>query len=452
MKKFNLTPLKTMISGFAIASILSINPINANETSEIEKLELKLLQVERNLLSAELENDDAIKDYHQFKGIRGWIKGWFKGSEKRAILSVMDEKSKEIDQLDSEVSRIESGIQAEVFEVGLGFENQGDYKKAIEFYKKVTRKDDRVKLRIGTCYQNLKNYKEAITWYLQMSNTDENYLYIVDAYWESGSHKDAINWLFRILEPYSGYKAELKALQLIEEYNYNNKFSDFEDFNVRLSDVYLDKALTLYDDFFKEAVVDYKKAMTLRSDGDSAAKTSRGVVRYYSRLVQEAKEVLDEKREEAYHHYEYLLHQAEDNVRDAEYTYNQKFQEAKRDYRWAIERAKQNVRDARKNLRALRENESTLAEDLQRAEVRVKTFERKFNYLLNNEPEFIENEVRRYRIRVHEEKNAYQRLVHSREQIISDYIEPYRRKVARSKRNYNQIVELHSSAFDDIIR
>lgn len=452
MKKFKLAPLRSIVSGIAIATALSISPISADETSDIERLELKLLEVERSLLSAELENDDAIKANWEFRGIKGWMKGWFKGSEKKAIRKLLGEKSQEIDDLYSDTRRIESGIQAEVFDVGYSFEKQGEYEKAIEFYKKVTQKDDQVKLRIGTCYQALKNYKEAITWYLQMTGTDGNYLYIVDAYWESGSHKDAISWLFRVLEPYSGNDAELKALKLIEEFTYDNKMSDFQDFNVRLSDVYLKKSLSLYKDFFKEAVEDYKKAMTLRAEGGSATEVSRDVVRYYSRLVQEAKEVLDEKVEEAYHHYEYLLHEAEDNIRDAEHAFKMKIQEARNDYRWAMERAKQNVREARRNLRALRENPNAAPYDVEQAQIRVHNFERKFNYLLNNENEFIENEVRRYRIRVNEEKAAYDRLIHSRERIISDYIEPYKRKVSRSEMEHRRILELHSSAFDDIIR
>ena len=81
---------------------------------------------------------------------------------------------------------------------------------------------------------------------LDMSRTDATLLEVVDCYHLDKCPKQAISWLFEILEPFQNNAAEKTALKLIEEYKYSDLLYDYPNYYTRLSDIYIKKAFLNY--------------------------------------------------------------------------------------------------------------------------------------------------------------------------------------------------------------
>jgi hypothetical protein len=100
---------------FACSLVLMSNSVFAADVNDIEQAELRLLKIERQMLQDELKLDRAVQDYTKFKGIRGWIKGWFNRSEKKALKELKEKLGSLVDEQHHDIKRAEHGIQAEVF-------------------------------------------------------------------------------------------------------------------------------------------------------------------------------------------------------------------------------------------------------------------------------------------------------------------------------------------------
>jgi tetratricopeptide (TPR) repeat protein len=443
--------LRIISSGIFFSSLLLFNPTGtiSADTGNINKLESELVEHEKALLDAELKADSAIVDGWEFRGIIGWIKGWFRRSEKKALDKLFEETDGIIRQEYNAVKQLESGIQQEVFNVAVNLEKNGEYRKAIEYYLKVSHKDDKVLVRIGFCHQKLGEFEEAVKWYLKMTPTDANFLHIVDCYQEFQRPQEALNWLFRILEPYHKNEAELKALVLVEEIEYPEKLKDFPTFFNRLSEIYIRKSLLYFKGEFQTAVADYRKAISLRVNAGHGmeVEVSQSIVRFFAEMVEQARLTLNEKREEAYEHYQHLLNKAEQEQRDANYRYHQALEKAERDYRWAIDRARRELSEAELALSKLKAAPETTPQTLSQAQARFDYAGRKLRELRNNKTSFIENEVWSERRQVEQANAEYNRLVRDRERIIDNYIAPYQRKLEKARDEHNMTQRLHNECF-----
>jgi len=435
------------ILAFAVATCLCVAPGFASEVDGIVELEQKLIVQETRLLEAELKQDRAIVENWKFRGILGWLNGLFSSTEKKALEALLMETEQSIKREFAGMKASEGSLQQEVFNVGLSYENKGEFAKAIEFYKKVVQKDDKVLLRIGFCYQKLKQFSEAITWYLKMQKTDTNFLLVVECYWEAAQPKDAVTWLFRILEPYSKNAAELKALELMDQYQYANRDNDFPGFSTRLSDVYLTKALSYFHESTDIAASDYKRAVNLRASNQDTQAISMQIVQWYFNKVEEARNTLDEKRSEAFEHFEYLLRQTEqkisrekDRLRDAE-------MQAMRDYEHALNRSRQELSEARLHLDDVQKNQTATPEQLTYAQKRLRNAEYRLQDLMNNRIRFIEEEISPYKQKLERAQREYNQLIQNRATIIEDYIAPYKRALKASEDNEKVIRRLHQMIF-----
>jgi tetratricopeptide (TPR) repeat protein len=345
---------------------------------------------------------------------------------------------------------MERSIQSEVFNVGLSFEKRGEFEKAIEFYRKVIDKDDKVKSHIGKCYQALGNTAGAVDWFLKMTQSDENYLFIVDAYWEGKQPKEATDWLFRILESFRNNDAENKALKLLEQYDYPDRANDFPGYHSRLSSVYVKKALILFNKNETDSIHAYRKAVELIAINGNLDGASSAIVNDYHKAVMDAENTLRAKQQEAHERYQSMLNRAEQAMRDAEQRYNRALRDAYRDYDWALLQARDEFGRARKALENLRHNiQNTVEyqEQVRRAEARMRMADEKYNHLVHHKEEFVRNEVYYERGQVAESREEYHRVVNSRERIIREYVEPYERRLEYTRNEEYMIKSLHSKIY-----
>jgi len=419
--------------------------VQASEFGSIADLENRLLRAEQEMLEAELQKDKAIVDLWQYRG----ISGWFKGKEKKALRKVIAENSELIDQAVTRVSGIEREIQAAVYEAGMGFEKKGEYEKALKMYFKVQHKTDEVKYRIAMCHKGLQDYTNAITWVLKMAHSDDNYLVVVDLYQLAGQLKEAINWLFRILEPFEDSNAERRALQLIEEIQYDGQDMDFPNFHEQLSDVYLNKAFMYYSSQFEIAKEAYKKAISLRANGSGKESTiSRSIVRYYRDHERDARELLEEKTAEAHEHYQHRLKEVERDIRRAERYFHEELRRAERDYSRAIARSQEDVKRARKRLDMVRQDPNSTEQQNLNAQRAYEDAKKRARHLVANKDYFIDQETSRARRRVRDAKRHYESVMNSRESIIAEYVRIYKQSLSRARRQLEQAEELHAATFE----
>ncbi|HNV72210.1 MAG TPA: hypothetical protein PKO06_21055, partial [Candidatus Ozemobacteraceae bacterium] len=226
------------VSAVALALLMPVSTQAATE-AEIEQLEKQLIQKESQLLEPELKLDKLVVERAKLDGMGGW----FQGSKKKELDRQIAEAESSINRTYSEMKGLQKQVQDTVFAVAQTYEGKGQYLKAIEYYLKIENQDDRIRFRIATCYKQAQDYPSAIQWFLKLSRTDQNLLEVVDCYKLAGNLKDTFYWLFQILEPIDLNAAEVAALELIEKYDYPAKKIDYPNFDQRLSDVYLSKAV-----------------------------------------------------------------------------------------------------------------------------------------------------------------------------------------------------------------
>ncbi|RCK80828.1 MAG: hypothetical protein OZSIB_2716 [Candidatus Ozemobacter sibiricus] len=432
------------VLGLVLSVILLVpGGVRAADENDILQLEKQLIQKESELLEPELRLDTLLVERAKLDGVGGW----FQGSKKKELERQIGEQTALIDRLAREMAALQKQVQDMVFAVGQTYEKNGDYRKAIEYYLKVKNQDDKVRFRIASCYKALKEYELAIQWILKMARTDANALEIVDCYKLDGRMKEAVYWLFQILEPIDGNPAELTALDLIERYNYPNRPLDYPNFNQRLSDVYLAKAVFYYKKDFAVARADYQKAINLIAGNAEPKSVSLGILARYQNEYKVALDILDQQREAAERYYENKLREAKTAYDEAEYRYRRAQRDAEDEYARRLEWARRDMEKAERDLRALEAQASPSAELLAQARQRVQYTRDQYYYLVNNRNRFIEEYVRPARREMEEAMERYNEIVSNRTRIIENYIAPYKAKVAAAKEAFELMRSLHEAVY-----
>jgi tetratricopeptide (TPR) repeat protein len=340
-------------------------------------------------------------------------------------------------------------VQKMVFAVAQTFEKNGQYEKAIGYYLKVENRNDSVRQRIAACYKAKSDYTQAIKWLLEMQRTDDVLLEVVDCYKLDSSMKEAVYWLFEILKPWSGNSAELTALDLIEKYDYPQRKRDYPDFYQRLSDVYINKAITSYNSNFVQATRDYRKAVELLGNdmNESPSLVSFAILDRHQNNYRAALEILDRQKEAAERNFEDKVRRARRDIDDAEERLRRARHEADRDYQMRLDSAERTVRQAEDRLTKLKSSTTATPEEIARAEQNLSSYKRDLEHVRRNRESIIRDYMSPYHRQVEEARDAYDRLLASRTRFIEDYIAPYKRNVAEAKKAYDLIKSLHDANF-----
>ena len=416
----------------------------ANE-SDIESLERQLINVENELFTPELRIDDLQKERSQYDG----ISGWFKGSKKKALDAEIEKQEAEVTRLSGDMNKLSTQIQSMVFEVAKTFEAKGNYDKAIEYYLKVTNRNDTVIARIAACYKAKKDYQQAIKWLLDMTRSDANLLEVVDCYHLDNCPKQAIYWLFEILEPFQNNAAEKTALKLIEDYKYSDLLSDYPDFYVRLSDIYIQKAFANYKNNTTAANADYKKAVDLRckESNEVASTVSMKIVNAYQSKYSEALEILNRQKEAAERNYQDKLRNAENEIDEAEHRLKRAIGESERHYMDMVRNADMALKRAEENLRRVESNPQATQQQKDSARRSVDHARREVDRVRHEKPRIIHDYLRPYENRVRDAKDERDKLVRDRSSIIEKYIAPYKKAASDAKNLASIIKNLHNANF-----
>ncbi len=416
----------------------------ANE-SDIESLEKKLISVETELFTPELRLDDLHKERSQYDG----ISGWFKGSKKKALDAEIEKQEQEVSKLAGDMNKLTTEIQSMVFEVAKTFEAKGNYDKAIEYYMKVTNLNDTVRARIAACYKAKKDYQQAIKWLLDMTRSDANLLEVVDCYHLDNCPKQAIDWLFAILEPFQNNAAEKTALKLIEEYKYSNLLSDFPEYYTRLSDVYIKKAFANYKNNTSTANADYKKAVELRAkESNSPLSTvSMKIVNAYQGKYTEALEILNRQKEAAERNYQDKLRSADNEIDDAEHRLRRAIGDSQRHYMDVVRNTEMSLKRAEDNLRRIESNPESTQQQKDSARRSVDNARRELDRVRREKDRIIHEYIRPYEHRLRDAKDAKDKLVRDRNSIIEKYIAPYKKAAEDAKSLASIIKSLHNANF-----
>ncbi len=441
-----MTSKKNLIlAGIFAGALLVPFTGHAADESEIANLEKKLLQKETDLLEPELKLDRLHKERSEYDG----FSGWFQGKKKKALDAEIAKTDKMVDSIYGEMKQTSAEVQKMVFDVAYTFEKRGQFQKAIEYYLKVDNQNDKVKFRIASCFKSMEDYQQAIKWLLKMNPTDENHLEVVDCYKLDGRMKEAVYWLFEILEPYSGNSAELTALNLIEEYDYANRKRDYPDFYRRLSDVYLKKSTEAYQDNFLQASKDYKKAVELLAEdsNEDPSMISFSIVDRYQNDYRQALEILDRQREAAERNFEDKVRRAREDIDEAQRRLHRAERESERDYQLKLDNARMSVRRAKEKLASVKADTTATPETVQSAQRRLDSAQRDLDYIQANRDRIMREYIQPYRRDLREAQNEYDSLLDRRVKIIEEYIAPYKRKVSVAKDSVERITALHQANF-----
>lgn len=415
----------------------------AADTSDIEALEKRLIQKETELLEPELKLDRLYIERSKLDGFGGV----FQGSKKKALEKQIAETSDSIRSMYSDMKELQKQVQEMVFNVASTLEKKGEYRKAIEYYLKIDRQDDTVRGRIAGCYKALKEYEQAIQWLLRMARSDENFLEIADCYRLDTRMKDAIEWLFKVVEPIDGNAAELTALAQLESWNYPGKFTDYPDFNQRLSDVYLSKAVMNAQSDFNGAKADYARAATLIAGNGDPKSASLGIVSRARSQHDAAIDMLNQQREAAERNYESKLRDAQSDYDRAEQRYRQAQYDGEREYERRVEHARREVQRSEEELRNLQSQASPSAQLIDQARRNVEESRRRYDYTMRNRTQIVDEYVQPYRREMDHAMDRYHDIMNRRSQIIEEYIAPYKRQVEMTRQRLEVINGLHQATY-----
>lgn len=434
---------KVFLTGLtAVTVTLFPFPARAADEQDIIEAEKQLIQKESQLLEPEQKLDRLLVDRAKLDG----MSGWFQGGKKKALEAQMEVCNNEINAIHNEMKSLQQKVQEVVFSVAHTYEQKGQYKKAIEYYLKVKKQDDKVIFRIATCYKAMTNYNEAIQWFLKLAKTDANHLEIVDCYKLAAQFKEAIYWLFQILEPFEGNSAELTALKLIEEYDYPQKMNDYPEFNQRLSDIYLTKTVLNYKNNFSQAKEDYEKAVVLISGNSSPQSVSFSILTRYQNKYKAALDVLEEQKKVAERNYENMLREARNKYERAEDRLRKAQRDAEDQYARRLEDARREMDRAQWTLDRLIK-EGAPETELATARQDLESKKNIYRHIQMNHINFVEDHVRPYRRDRDVAYDEYRRIQDSRTEIIERFIAPYKAEVAKAKKYFEMFQNLHESIY-----
>ncbi len=436
--------LVKLLAGVLTAGILFIPGLGfAADETDIEKIEKQLIQKETELLDPELRLDKLIVERAKLDGMGGW----FQGSKKKELERQMAECQTKIDGISGQMKALQGQVQEMVYAVAYSYEQKGNFQKAIEYYLKVERQDDKVITRIASCYKAMKEYEQAIQWFLKLSQTDANLLEVVDCYKLDGRMKEAIYWLFKILEPFQANPAETTALQLIETYDYPAKKTDYPDFNLRLSDIYLRKATLNYPQNMVQSKADYSKAVELIAQGTDPKTASFAIMTRYQKQLDAALDMLDQQKEAAERNYENMLREARSAIEDAEHRLRRAEREAEDDYRRRLEYAQREIQQAERELQQAQHAATPSAQLIDQARQKLDQARKQYQWVSASHMQIVDDYVRPYRRKVQEARDNYDRIVRDRTEIIERYIAPYKQQVANARAAFEMIRTLHEGVY-----
>jgi len=431
------------LSILAVGLLFVTANLFAADTSDIEALEKRLIQKETELLEPELKLDRLYVERSKLDGFGGV----FQGSKKKALEKQIAETSDQVKAKYSEMKDLQKQVQEMVFSVASTLEKKGEYRKAIEYYLKIERQDDTVRGRIAGCYKALKEYEQAIQWLLRMARSDENFLEIADCYRLDTRMRDAIEWLFKVVEPIDGNAAELTALAQLESWNYPGKSTDYPDFNQRLSDVYLSRAVMYVQSDFNGAKADYAKAVTLIAGNGDPKAASYGIVSRARSQHGAALEMLEQQRDAAERNYESKLRDARSDYERAEQQYRQAQYDGEREYERRVEHSRREMHRAEEELRHLQSQASPSAQLIDQARRNVEESRRRYDYTMRNRAQIVDEYAAPFRREMDRAMDRYHDLMNRRTQIIEEYIAPYKRQVELSRQRLDVITNLHQSTY-----
>lgn len=438
-----LTTKRFSVAVMAALSLFVPSFVQAADENDIITVEKELIQKEQQILEPELKLDKLIIERARLDGMGGW----FQGSKKKELERQMGECETSINQMEGEMNSLRRKIQQVVFAVASTYEQKGDYKKAIEFYLKVQPQTNEVISRIAGCYKSLKDYEQAIAWLLRLPASDGTALEIVDCYKLGGRMKEAIYWLFRVLEPIDGNPAELAALDLIEKYDYSGRLADYPDFFQRLSNAWLAKAILNHPKDFTTARNDYTKAISLISQNADAKTVSFGVMTRYQNDYRTTMEILDQQRDAAERNYQDRLNNAKRDYDYASDRYRRAQYDAENEYNRRLDDARRQMEHADHEYRQAQQQASPSAELIEKARQNAEYYRNQYHYVSSRRMEIVDEYLRPYRRDMDEAMNRYQELVNRHSQIIEEYIAPYKRNVESAKRAFEIIRTLHEAVY-----
>jgi len=234
---------------------------------------------------------------------------------------------------------------------------------------------------------------------------------------------------------------------LIETYTYPAKPSDYPNFNQRLSDVYLAKAVYNYKSDYAQARTDYQKAVSLIAGNDDPKSVSMGILSRYQNEYQVALNILDQQRDAAERYYENMLREAKARYDDADQRYRRAQRDAEDEYSRRLDYTRREMERSEQELRQLQQQASPSADLIAQAQEKVRTARNQYQYTVNNRYNFIEEYIRPAKRDLDEAMNHYNDVVSGRSRIIENYIAPYKANVRSAKEAFELMRSLHEAVY-----
>jgi len=422
--------------------------------NELKKLIKQMEETEDKLYVAEFSLDALYGDLMRYDGFWGWFeKTIFKRKSYKRLKANVETKEQEVRRIYSKYRSLARKIQNKIFEIGYQYEQNGQYKKAIEWYFKLEKLNYKAKFRVGYCYKKLKNFAEALKWFFQIEPTgkDEVYFEIGDCYELWKKPKEAISWYFKALENFSNNQDELKIIKRLEKINYPNKKKDYPDFDKVMSDIFVKKALANYDKNQSLARQDFRKAAKyLQSYNNLPTEkaAANAIVDRYDAEVAKAKQLLAEQRVKAEQYYQSKLREAQHRYERARREYEVELQEAERSYTRELQWAYQRYQDARAKYDRLKQQGAT-QEELNSAWRNVEYWRRRYESLNTTwaHEKYVEDYVEDEKAEMERAYKRYKEVIDKREEIINEFLRPYMDKVKKAEAIFRRVSNLYRMVY-----
>lgn len=415
--------------------------------SDLEVLIGKLRQAEEALLGQELFHDPLLVQRAEFDGAGGW----FSGSKKKKLDEKIASSEAQMASGAREMKELKARIQGKIFEIARNYEGAGEFRKAISWYLRLDRLDDKVRARLASCHKELGEYGKAIGWLVEMSASDENNLEISDCYRLWGHDRDEVTYLFKVVSDFRNTAIENRALDRLVEIDYQALLTDFPDFNLRVYGVFMGKTLRIYPNSPSEGGEAYRSAVkfyALHLNISDEAKASRLIADDYKREYDRACDILETQRQRANEHYLDMLRRAEREYEDARRNYDHETERARREYDQKLRETQQRIREWEKKVKDLTAAGAPQAE-IDSAKNWVRHYRTEFERL--NSPygrdRFIHEATDQARRRMENARDKHERILRDRERIVEDYIRPYRAEVERTRELARQVARIHEAVF-----
>lgn len=440
---------RAVLTAFLALALCAISqPASADSgESDLEALISRLRQTEESLLGQELTHDPLLVQRAEFDGVGGW----FSGSKKKKLEEKIASSETQMTNAAREMADLRKRIQGKIFEIAGNYESSGDFRKAISWYLRLERLDDRVRARLASCHKQLGEYGKAIGWLVEMGSSDENNLEISDCYRLWGHDRDEVTYLFKVVSDFRNSAIENKALDRLVEIDYQSLLTDFPDFNLRIYSVFMTKTLMLYSNSPSEGGEAYRSAVkfyALYQNISDESRASKLIVDDYRREYDRACEILETQRQRANEHYLDMLRRAERDYEEARREYDRETDRARREYEHKLRETQQRIREWETKVKDLTAANAAQAE-IDSAKNWVRHYRTEFERL--NSPHgrdrYIREATDQARRNVEQARDRHEQILRDRERIVEDYIRPYKAEVERTKDLARLVTRIHESVY-----